>query len=260
MAHTDPPEPPGWDCHVHVFDPDEPVATGHYRPKAAPLEHVEELARLHDIGHLVLVQPSVYGTNNALLLRTLLQRPGRHRGVAVVDAGVTDATLRTLHDAGVRGIRFNLVSPVGNDEADLQKLAPRLHALGWHVQWYAKAQDLSRIAALQARHRLRFVLDHYAGIPPLLAKTDRAWAALAQLADGGAWVKLSAGYRLQGHASPEHAPSHAARVAQPFGTRVVWGSDWPHTSFAGKPPPAYTALAGQVASAELNRQAAELYA
>jgi predicted TIM-barrel fold metal-dependent hydrolase len=84
----------------------------------------------------VLVQPSVYATDNSVMLSALRANPGLHRGVVVVDARVTDAELRDMHELGVRGVRFNMVSPVGNGAEMLDALAPRLRDIGWHVQWY----------------------------------------------------------------------------------------------------------------------------
>src|SRR5687768_1673167 len=103
----------GWDCHVHVFDASAAVRDGHYRPVDRPLSHIEAVAQRHGVRHLVLVQPSVYGTDNTLMLRALAVEPGRHRGVAVVDDPVSDGELDAMHAAGVRGVRLNLVSPVG---------------------------------------------------------------------------------------------------------------------------------------------------
>lgn len=254
------PPPGGWDCHVHVFSPQAPVAPGHYQPQAAALETIEALAAGCGLGHLVLVQPSVYGTDNSLLLQMLYREPGRHRGVAVVDASATPAQLQAMHEAGVRGVRFNLVSPVGNGEAALDALAPQLRALGWHVQWYARAGDLTRIADLHRRHRLRFVLDHYAGVPPGMPGDDPAWDGLRELAGQGAWVKLSAPYRLPGWASAQALQVHWERLASLFGSHVVWGSDWPHTSFAPGAQPGYASLAAPAAKPELHAQAAQLYA
>ena len=157
----------GWDAHVHVFDAAAPVLSGHYRPVHRPLEAIEALAAQHQVGHLVLVQPSVYGTDNAVLLRALGRQPGRHRGVVVVDAGVSDAMLDDMHRLGVRGIRFNLVSPVGNagDDARIfQAMAPRLRSRGWHVQWYAAPVHLAQIARLHEDSGLICVLDHLAGM------------------------------------------------------------------------------------------------
>lgn len=250
---------PGWDTHVHVFD-GRPTPGAHYAAGHWPLARIEATAAAQGVGRLVLVQPSVYGTDNSLMLQMLRRQSGRHRGVAVVDAATTPADLQAMHEAGVRGVRFNLVSPVGNGEAALDALAPLLRALGWHVQWYVRANDLPRIAALQERHGLRFVLDHYAGVPPGLLDADPAWDALKKLAKLGAWVKLSAPYRLPGQASPAALQAHGDLLADLFNRRVVWGSDWPHTNFAPGNQPDYTGLAEPAMAPGLHAQAAQLYA
>ena len=241
---------PGWDCHVHVFDADVPVAAGHYRPVHRPLPDIEALAQAHGVGHLVLVQPSVYACDNQVLLQALAREPGRHRGVVVVDASVTDAALAQMQHLGVRGVRFNLVSPVGNGADDLAALAPRLSPLGWHVQWYARASDLATILAWHERTGLPCVLDHLAGMQAGLPADDPAWQALDRLLARGAWVKLSGWYRL-GDVEPyaalqdtirrvaERAAHHAGPGQFP---RLVWGSDWPHTSFAPEALPAYDSV------------------
>ena len=138
---------PGWDCHVHVFDAASPVATGHYRPAHRPLAQIEAAAVAAGVQHLVLVQPSVYGHDNTLLLQALAARPGRHRGVVVLGNEVDDHELDAMHALGVRGVRLNLVSPVGESGADVGRrfaaLAPRLRARGWHLQWYAGPEHLA---------------------------------------------------------------------------------------------------------------------
>jgi predicted TIM-barrel fold metal-dependent hydrolase len=222
--------PAGWDCHVHVFEAGTHALPGHYAPAPASLPTIEGFAGECGIRHLVLVQPSVYGTDNGVMERALRSAAGRHRGVAVVDANVGDATLDRLHEAGVRGVRFNLVSPVGNDPAALLALAPRLHERAWHVQWYAEPSQLSSIADVQARTGLTFVLDHLAGLRADAVASAETWAALRRLATAGAWVKLSGWYRLK-DTPPYHRLLPLIRqVADIFGERMVWGSDWPHTA------------------------------
>lgn len=227
---------------MHVFDAAAPVRAGHYRPAHRPLIEIEDLASRHGVGHLVLVQPSVYGTDNAVMLRALQAAPGRHRGVAVVDPAIEDAELDRLHEAGVRGVRFNRVSPAGHAGdagADLLQLAPRLRARGWHVQWYVRADDLPQLVPWQAQTRLRFVLDHLAGLDASLPQAHPAWAAAQALAEAGAWIKLSGWYRLGAQAPYSALRPHIQRAAALFGPRTVWGSDWPHTSFEAGQAPAY---------------------
>jgi predicted TIM-barrel fold metal-dependent hydrolase len=239
-AATDPGA--GWDCHVHVFDAAQASAGAHYRPVRRDLADIEALASAHALHHLVLVQPSVYGTDNRLLLQALAREPGRHRAVVVIDRHTSEAELDQMHALGVRGVRFNRVSPVGNGPADFAALAPRLRARGWHVQWYAHAAQLAEVAALHQGSGLVAVLDHLAGLGAHTAPGDPAWQALGQLADQGAWVKLSGWYRLQATAPYEALLDTVRRVAEAVPQRLVWGSDWPHTAFSPEALPAYASV------------------
>lgn len=278
VAGSAPTSPAGWDCHVHVFDASAPVHAGHYRPAHHPLSQIETQAATLGVRHLVLVQPSVYGSDNGLLLRALQVQPGRHRGVVVLadDAAnggtATLQALQHMHTAGVRGARLNCVSPVGaggDVELRFARLAPLLVAQGWHLQWYATAEQLPRIAALHAgpaAHTPVCVLDHLAGLHVGLPQQHPAWAALQTLAALGAWVKLSGWNRLR--AVQPYAELHpmVQRLAALFGPRLVWGSDWPHTSFPPAVMPAYAstwtpvvAALGATRVAQLHEAAAMLY-
>jgi predicted TIM-barrel fold metal-dependent hydrolase len=260
----------GWDCHVHVFDATAPSLAGHYAPADAPLASIETLASAQGVGHLVLVQPSVYGTDNSVMLRALGITPGRHRGVAVIDSDLSNAQMDAMHALGVRGVRLNLVSPLGEsaNEAHVRfhALAPKLRRLGWHVQWYARAEQCALIDALHQGSGVRCVLDHLAGFTADTSADHPAWRAVAQLANQGAWLKLSGWYRL-GAAEPyADLVPHTQRLAALFGQRLVWGSDWPHTSFAPDARPAYPSTWMPVVVAlgaladTVRRQGALLYA
>lgn len=242
----------GWDCHVHVFDASAPVRDGHYRPVDRPLAQIEAAAQAQGVAHLVLVQPSVYGTDNGVLLRALGVQPGRHRGVVVIDPDVSDDQLGHMHALGVRGVRFNLVSPVGEGDPPADRfaaLAPRLRRLGWHVQWYARVEHLAQIAGLHRDSGLTCVLDHLAGIGPDTAADDPAWRTLESLGDQGAWVKLSGWYRCGMQEPYPPALPLIRRLHAMFGARLVWGSDWPHTFFAPDAMPTYASTWQPIADA-----------
>jgi predicted TIM-barrel fold metal-dependent hydrolase len=236
----------GWDCHVHVFDTSAPRQAGHYTPASRTLSEIEAIAGSQGVRHLVLVQPSVYGADNSLLLRSLAVEPGRHRGVVTLSHAEPQQTLEQWQAAGVRGVRYNLVSPVGNAIGNAQTWlndwAPRLHALNWHVQFYAAPKHLVAIAELQKRCSLPFVLDHVAGMGVQHAHNSKARAALQQLADQGAWIKLSAHYRLGLAPEASLAELRLAELLADFRGRCLWGSDWPHTGLADADRPDYAAL------------------
>lgn len=255
------PWPPGWDCHVHVFDASAPVRAGHYRPVHRPLSEVEPLALANGVGRLVLVQPSVYGTDNSVLLQALALQPGRHRGVAVVGDDLPPAELEALHAAGVRGLRLNLVSPVGeavDTERRLSALAPHLLRLGWHVQWYVRAEQLPAVAQWHRTHGVTCVLDHLGGLGARVPADDPAWQTAAELAALGVWVKLSGWYRLEATEPYTLLDASIRRVADLFGERLVWGSDWPHTAFPADAMPRYPSTWDPVVRALGEREALAL--
>lgn len=259
--------PIGWDAHVHVFTAEATVRAGHYQPVDRPLAEIEAVGLAHGVKHLVLVQPSVYGTDNRVLLDALRIQPGRHRGVAVVDPLINPGQLDEMHEAGVRGIRFNLVSPVGdrgNVASSLEHLAPTLRRLGWHVQWYVDTAALPRLVELQRRTGLLFVLDHLGGMHPGAENDAQAWEALETLAVAGSWIKLSGWYRLEAEEPYAKLDPIIDRIAKLFTSRLVWGSDWPHTSFAADKAPRYASTWEPVvrvlghSSADQVREAARL--
>lgn len=263
--------PPAWDCHVHVFDAHAPVLHGHYRPPARRLAEAEAAAGAHGVQRLVLVQPSVYGDDNQVLLQALASRPGRHRAVVAVSTPPSAGTLDAWHALGVRGIRFNRVSPVG-PQADpgalLRELAPALAERGWHVLWYLPPEQLGQALRWHDACGLTFVLDHLAGLHARLAPQHPAWADWAELAARGAWLKLSGWYRLQDQAPYDSLLAQIRRAAALCPTRRLWGSDWPHTSFSPDQLPAYDstwcpvqrALGPPAAEAVRTTQSHQLYA
>lgn len=216
------------DSHAHVFVRGLPLAARrrHAPDYDAPLADYLALLDAHGVSHAVLVQPSFLGTDNRFLLAALHAAPRRLRGVAVVDPDISDAELQALHEAGIRGIRLNLVGLPLPDLAqpDWQRLLVRVRTLDWHVEVHRPAQDLALAAQPVLDAGCRLVVDHF-GLPD--GEGVSGWL-LHAAGEGRTWVKLSAAYRSW----PDNAPATAAAAAllQAFGPgRLLWGSDWPHT-------------------------------
>ena len=189
-----------WDCHVHVFGAAAqfPVSSARgYTPPVRTLAQLEEAAASAGIQHLVLVQPSVYGTNLLCMLEALRAGAGRHRGVAVVGAGIAEAELENLHALGVRGVRFNLVSPDGNGLEGFDEIARKIAPLGWHIQFLIAPEDLRRVQELRKRTAVPFVLDHFAGLTVAHGQDGEHAGVLRELlVRSDCWIKLSGFYRL----------------------------------------------------------------
>jgi predicted TIM-barrel fold metal-dependent hydrolase len=187
----------------------------------------------------VIVQPSVYGTDNRCTYDAVATSGGRWRGVAVVDASTNMQELRRLHDAGFRGVRINLLFKGGGLVMEILEQVARLIApFGWHVQLLIDGRDLPQLAPRLRRLPVRFVVDHMGHMPVKLGLAHPAFKTLlALVGEGNCWVKLSGAYRISTKPSPyEDAVPIAQALVEAAPERMVWGSDWPHPSFEGAMP------------------------
>jgi predicted TIM-barrel fold metal-dependent hydrolase len=225
------------DCHFHIFGPYDrfPLDAGrHYDPAPALIPAYLRVAEALGIERMVIVQPSVYGTDNACSLDAAARFGlDRARVVAVVDDGFDDAALRDLQAKGTRGVRFNAVSGNGTPLDQLDALARRIAPLGWHLQVYANGEILAELAPRLAVLPVEVVVDHMGGVRTADGLDGAGFRALlALLETGRAWVKLS-GYRISSAGPPFHDVAPFARAlldAAP--DRCVWGTDWPHPSLS----------------------------
>jgi predicted TIM-barrel fold metal-dependent hydrolase len=179
----------------------------------------------------VLVQPSVYGTDNSALIDTLRSDPERLRGVVVVPYDIPDADLRTMHALGVRGIRINRRNPGGLSLGDAVRLGRRIEPLGWHIQLQIELAKTSDLPGLVSQCPAPIVLDHFGFLNPKEGLASPHFQNLLRLLSGGqVWIKLSAPYRVSHHALPfaDLDPFIAALITC-RSDRLLWATDWPHT-------------------------------
>ncbi|NVJ59753.1 MAG: amidohydrolase family protein [Gammaproteobacteria bacterium] len=230
------------DCHAHVFSSRYPYCeTRTYTPPDASVGAYLHLHQQLGIRHGVLVQPSVYGNDNQLhldALRYLRQQGYDYKGVAVVDADVSEQTLDELQEAGFCGVRMNLLFKGGIEWRDVERLAARLAERHWHLQCL---MDVSQFDHLY--HRLRalpvpVVIDHLGHMPTSKLISHPGFQTLLKLkADGKVWTKLSAPYRLSPQSPPyDDVSPFAQALLEANEEQCVWGSDWPHPCFDAEMP------------------------
>ena len=222
------------DCHTHIHgDPEKfPFFAGRvYTPETALPEEMAALHRALRLQRVVIVTPSVYGTDNAATLFGMRARGADARGVAVIDDKTPESELDAMGRAGVRGIRLNLATGGGNDPSvgreRFQVAAERVKGRGWHVQMYTNLAVISSIKDLVAASPVPVVFDHFGGAREDLGPQQPGFAELVELVRSGkAYVKISvtAGPR------PDYTPfvplAKALIAANP--ERILWGTNWPH--------------------------------
>lgn len=230
------------DTHAHVFGPTDRyplVANRNYDPPLMPLPRYLEARARMEAGRTVLVQPSVYGTDNRAMLDAMAEGGPGFRGVAVIDGSESDAALQAMHDRGVRGARVNLLFRGGVELEAAERIGARVAPFGWHVQFLVDVSATDGFAALVERLPGDVVVDHMGHPSGAAGAADPGFRRLvSQLRDGRCWVKLSGSYRLSRRLDapyPDVRPFVDALLeANP--DRLLWGSDWPHVGIAGRPP------------------------
>jgi predicted TIM-barrel fold metal-dependent hydrolase len=235
--------PPGaCDCHVHVFGRASEfafVAKRGYTPPPASADELLKLQNALSFSRVVIVQPSVYGTDNSCTLDGMRQLgPERARGVAVIDDNTTDDALKEMHAVGIRGVRVNLETGGVSDPAisrrDLNAAIKRVAPLGWHVQVYTRLSVVEAVHDDVMKSAVPVVFDHFGGAQATAGIDQPGFAALLALVRAGkAYVKVSGHYRssTKAPAFDDVAPlARALIAANP--DRIVWGTDWPHPHHA----------------------------
>jgi predicted TIM-barrel fold metal-dependent hydrolase len=236
------------DCHIHVIG--EPAkfpfaAERVYTPPLASADMSIGMHRLLHVTRTVVVQPSVYGTDNTCMLDALAQLGASSRGIAVIDDKATDAALDAMDRAGVRGIRINLETPGQTDpnvgRHRLQASIARLKGRPWHIQIYTRPAVVQRIADLVDASSVPIVFDHFGGAQASLGVEQPGFGDLVRLVKAGkAYVKISGAYRAstQGPDYRDVAPLAKALISANL-DRILWGTDWPHvdsTPRSGRKP------------------------
>src|ERR1051325_10470627 len=180
--------PPGaTDTHFHLFGPDYPYAEGReYTPPDAPAREARRVFDQLGIQRFVVIQPSVYGTDNRCQLEPGVEIGLPMRAIVVVPRDVADGELERLHALGVRGIRFTLAHAGALDPADIEFYAARMSELGWHLQFIVRPPQIVALEARLARLPCPIVIDHLAMPKPAEGVAQPAFQALLRLIGGGA--------------------------------------------------------------------------
>jgi predicted TIM-barrel fold metal-dependent hydrolase len=230
------------DCHTHIHgDPAKfPFFAGRtYTPETALPEEMSALHRSLFIQRVVIVTPSVYGTDNSATLYGMQARGRDARGVAVIDDKTTERQLDEMGKAGFCGIRLNLATGgISDPKAGRQRFsaaAARMKKRKWHVQIYTNLAMISAIKDLVAKSPVPVVFDHFGGAQAALGVEQPGFGDLLELVrKGRAYVKISGAYRSS-KLAPDYedcVPLAKALIAA-NADRIVWGTDWPHPNSAG---------------------------
>ena len=243
------------DCHVHVFgDPRKyPFFAGRtYTPDIASVDELRRMLSALRLDRVVIVQPSVYGTDNSCTIDGMRELGDRARGVAVIDDTITDAQLDAMGKAGIRGIRLNLATAgISDPNAARQRFdnaVARIQKRGWHIQFNTQLPVIEALSPQFLASPVPLVIDHFGGATAARGVEQPGFAALVNLVKSGkAYVKIS-GSADSVSTQPDLADvmplARALISANP--QRILWGTNWPHPGSVPVPGRKPTDLAPHV--------------
>lgn len=237
-----------WDSHMHIIDPTRyPLsAEAVYTPSTSGTWDAVANETAFGMQHITVIQPSIYGNDNSILLDALTGLgPNRARGVVGFEPNISTTTLHEWHAKGVRGVRLNAVS--GGSAVDvpafvarLQTYADIIRPLGWVLQAYVDMEVLAEIEDVISGLNVTLVLDHFSNpsLPDLTPKdqasfdpyTVKGFSSLIRLIKAGnTYIKFSGAYRIE--PSIIGLEVMAKEILKTRTDRTVFASDWPHTRF-----------------------------
>ena len=235
------------DAHFHVFGPAERYPYGtelRYPPPLAPLEDVLALAKKLGIERFVFVQPSAYGRDNRCMLDAMREVGAKCRGIVDVDENVADAELDRLNALGVRGVRIN-VPPVKPYEAGfaakllprIERLDARLAEIGWQLDFLTPGWLTAELMPMLRKLKLQSTVAHFGLFPArdgVKQKGFQDFLDLTKHNERRCWVKLTGIYRMSTAPGFSDVQPMARALIETAPDRLIWGSDYPHLSFADK--------------------------
>lgn len=222
------------DCHIHIISlrAEYPLASGRdYTPHEASVDEYRRIAKRLGLDRAVVIQPSIYGSDNACTREAILGSNAQWRGIAVVNADCNENEIRALHEAGFRGVRFNLLrAQQSNDLGRLESIGRLIAPFGWHIEFAIRPDHLCEIADRLTALPVHVAIDHMARLPPAVTSNSLTLkTTLKLLQSGKVWIKLSGVYIVSQAGRPYDDLSGLAKVlVDERSDRLVWGTNWPH--------------------------------
>ncbi len=222
------------DTHAHVIGLPSAypfVPARGFTPPEAPLSKYLAMLDATGMTYGCLTQVSAHGTDNRLLIEALQAESRRLRGIAVIAPDAPERELVALKDAGVVGLRLNVLYGGGVGLEKLERFGALCRDMEWHLQFLIDARQLPELAARLSRLPVEFLVDHMGHMPVSEGVQNPGFQTLVSLVRDGAWVRLSGAFRISVKGPPYDDTVPFARALNDASPdRCLWGSDWPHVA------------------------------
>ncbi|MGH1355248.1 MAG: amidohydrolase family protein [Thalassovita sp.] len=232
------------DAHCHVFGPypEFPFAPERkYTPCNAGKDKLFALRDYLGFSRNVIVQATCHGKDNRAMVDACRAAGDLARGIASVGPDITEDEIAEMHEAGVRGVRFNFVKRLvdATPQEVFLDIANKIKPFGWHIVVYFEAQDLEELVPFLEKLPTILVVDHM-GRPDVSKGVDHPdFQRFIKLMEDNEniWSKVTCPERLslEGPSYDDVVP-YCSEIVDRFPDRVLWGTDWPHPNMKSHMP------------------------
>jgi L-fuconolactonase len=232
------------DTHIHPLS-DDPVRYPTSPPPGPDWyqglhftgdECLEQMA-LAGVDQMVLVSAySLYGYDNSFAADLAREHPGRFVGVCRIDGAAPDVAAALdswIEGKGMRGVRF------GSADPSVYPACERARQLGIPVALQVTQDKLGQVRLLaQAFPDLNLILDHLAHPPTDDGPPYQAASEFFALRDlPNLHQKFSSMNLWEADAGRSSRRAFVEALVEHFGpSRLMWGSDFPHTRGTSSDP------------------------
>ena len=232
------------DAHCHVFGPSAEFPYAPERKYTPGDQGKDKLFALRD--HLgfarnVIVQATCHGKDNRAVMDACRTAGDLARGIASVGKDITRDELAEMHEAGIRGVRFNFVKRLvdATPPEVFLGIAEKIQEFGWSTVVYFEAADLEGLAPFLSRLPGIIVVDHM-GRPDVAKGVDHPdFRRFVDLMANNEriWSKVTCPERLTVAGPPyDDVIPFGQTIVDAFPDRVLWGTDWPHPNMKSHMP------------------------
>ena len=232
------------DSHCHVFGPSPEFPFAPQRKYTPCNAGKQELFALRD--HLgfsrnVIVQATCHGNDNSAMVDACRSGGNLARGIASVAANIHREELAEMHEAGVRGVRFNFVKRLvdATPKEVFISIAEKIQEFGWSIVVYFEAADLEELTPFLNQLPGIIVVDHM-GRPDVSKGADHPdFLRFIELMEHNEniWTKVTCPERLSVDGPPyDDVIPFSQTIIDRFEDRVLWGTDWPHPNMKSHMP------------------------
>jgi predicted TIM-barrel fold metal-dependent hydrolase len=222
------------DCHLHVFGDPAHYPDRNPNPVHKSLEaNWEDALAMHravGFGRGVFVQPANYVSDHTYLKEALSRVPrANYRATGIIDDSVSDAELLRLHEAGMRGVRFNFVRQfkMAPSPESFARSLERIRPYGWYAKLFIGADELPDYMEYFRPITTPILIDHMGRTPPNHPARN---VVIEMLKRENVWMLLGNGHRMSAQAERwDDMVPLGRELYETAPDRCIFGTDWPHT-------------------------------